>query len=163
MSAAPLGTGTPRIGYVRRSLDSLVLTPMQLESTPSTRSPLQTVADAVARHYKEQFGRGPQRCRAHFAGRDSVLVVLDGTMTPAERRLTDLGQGEHVRAARSALQRAVGEDLAASVAAVVGRGVLHAVNGLDVDHDVATELFVLSADEIGSPSVGPVSAPAPAG
>lgn len=131
---------------------------MQLDSQPSSlaRSPLQAVADAVARHYKEQFGRGPQRCRAHFAGRDGILVILDGTMSPAERRLTDLGQGEHVRAARSALQRAVGEELATAVAAVVGRGVLHAVNGLDVTFDVATELFVLSPDALGSPSVGPV-------
>lgn len=133
---------------------------MQLDSQPlpsAARSPLQSVADAVARHYKEQFGRGPQRCRAHFAGRDGILVILDGTMSPAERRLTDLGQGEHVRAARSALQRAVGEELAAEVAAVVGRGVLHAVNGLDVGHDVATELFVLSPDGLGSPSVGPTA------
>lgn len=104
------------------------------------------MADVVARHYKDQFGRGPQRCRAYFAGRDAVLVVLDGTMSPAERRLTELGEGERVRAARSALQRAVGEDLLRAVGAVVGRPIAHAVNGLDVVSDVSTELFVLADD-----------------
>jgi uncharacterized protein YbcI len=110
----------------------------------AVRSPLQAVADSVARHYKEQFGRGPQRCRAFFAGRDAVLVILEGTMSPAERRLTGLGEGERVRSARAALERAVQADLVAAVAEVAGRPVRHAVNGLDVDHDVATELFVLS-------------------
>jgi uncharacterized protein YbcI len=110
----------------------------------AVRSPLQSVADVVARHYKDQFGRGPQRCRAHFAGRDAVLVVLDGTMSPAERRLADAGEGTRVHAARAALQGAVHDDVVRAVQEVVGRPVLHAVNGLDVVHDVSTELFVLS-------------------
>jgi len=128
----------------------------------AVRSPLQTVADVVARHYKDQFGRGPQRCRAHFAGRDAVLVVLDGTMSPAERRLTDMGEGERVRGARSALQRAVQDDVVKAVAHVVGRPVLHAVTGIDVDHDVATELFVLTDDE-GPSSGADLSGPGRAG
>ena len=140
-----------------RSTDPRVAMQLDPHSPTTARSPLQAVADAVARHYKEQFGRGPQRCRAHFAGRDGVLVILDGTMSPAERRLTGLGQGEHVRSARTALQNAVAEELALAVAAVAGRGVLPALTGLDVVHDVATELFVLSPDELGSPSVGPVA------
>lgn len=136
--------------------------PQQLDPTtaaPVARSPLQGIADVVARHYKEQFGRGPQRCRAHFAGRDAVVVVLDGTMSPAERRLTDLGEGERVRAARSSLQNAVQDDLLVAVRAVAGRGVVHAVNGVDVHHDVATEFFVLT--DQGSVPYGepPVSAP----
>jgi uncharacterized protein YbcI len=140
-----------------------------IPAATAARSPLQAVADVVARHYKEQFGRGPQRCRAHFAGRDAVIVVLDGTMSPAERRLTSLGEGERVRAARSALQRAVQDELVADVGAVAGRQVLHAVDGIDVHHDVATELFVL-ADGGGVPyGVPPVivppviEPPAPAG
>lgn len=127
----------------------------------AARSPLQAVADVVARHYKDQFGRGPQRCRAYFAGRDSVLVVLDGTMSPAERRLTDLGEGDRVRGARAALQRAVQDEVVEAVAGVVGRPVLHAVTGMDVDHDVATELFVISGG--GAAEDAGVSRPVPAG
>lgn len=129
----------------------------------AVRSPLQAVADVVARHYKEQFGRGPQRCRAYFAGRDSVLVVLDGTMTPAERRLTDLGEGERVSGARAALQRAVQDDVVGSVAAAAGRPVQHVVTGLDVEHDVATELFVLAGTDAGATLPPELSPPVPAG
>lgn len=120
----------------------------------ATRSPLQAVADAVARHYKEQFGRGPQRCRAYFAGRDGILVVLEGTMSPAERRLTDLGQGERVRSNRTALQEAVGDDLVGLVDEVAGRPVDHSVSGLDVVRDVATELFVLGGPADAALDVG---------
>ncbi|MDO9406798.1 Na-translocating system protein MpsC family protein [Patulibacter sp.] len=138
----------------------------QLETQSSAvRSPLQSVADVVARHFKEQFGRGPQRCRAFFAGRDAVVVILDGTMSPAERRISDMGQGELVRATRSALQSAVRADVVRAVEEVVGRPVLHAVDGLDVDGDVATQLFVLS-DTAGAPPAthgDAVSAPGPAG
>ncbi|MEV4419860.1 Na-translocating system protein MpsC family protein [Patulibacter sp. NPDC049589] len=137
------------------------MTQLEPPVSPTARSPLQAVADAVARHYKEQFGRGPQRCRAHFAGRDAILVVLDGTMSPAERRLTDLGEGERVRGARSALQRAVQGDLVAAVQEVAGRPVQHAVSGIDVEHDVATELFTL--DPPAGSADGPLSASAPAG
>lgn len=134
------------------------------QTPAAVRSPLQSVADVVARHYKEQFGRGPQRCRAHFAGRDAVIVVLDGTMSPAERRLTDLGEGERVRAARAALQAAVQADVVRAVAEVAGRPVLHAVNGIDVDHDVSTELFVLSdADAVVTSRPDGVSAADPEG
>ncbi|WP_084269811.1 Na-translocating system protein MpsC family protein [Patulibacter minatonensis] len=111
------------------------------------RSPLQSIADAVARHYKDQFGRGPHRCRAHFAGRDSVLVVLEGTMSPAERRLAELGEIDRVRGARAALQSAVQDDLLDAVRAVAGRGVEFAVPGMDLVRDVATELFVLTPVE----------------
>jgi uncharacterized protein YbcI len=138
------------------------MTQLEPPASPTVRSPLQAVADAVARHYKEQFGRGPQRCRAHFAGRDAILVVLDGTMSPAERRLTDLGEGERVRGARSALQRVVQQDLVVAVQGVAGRAVLHGVSGIDVAHDVATELFLLEPPADGA--AGPaVSAPDPAG
>lgn len=131
----------------------------QLESQPSVvRSPLQAVADVVARHFKEQFGRGPQRCRAFFAGRDAIVVILDGTMSPAERRIADLGQGELVRSTRSALQRAVADEVRRSVQAAVGRPVLHAVDGLDVEHDVSTQLFVLA-----DTGAVPLSAADPAG
>jgi uncharacterized protein YbcI len=131
----------------------------QLEPQSSAvRSPLQAVADVVARHFKEQFGRGPQRCRAFFAGRDAIVVILDGTMSPAERRISDLDQGELVRSTRSALQRAVRDEVLRSVEEVVGRPVLHAVDGLDVDHDVSTQLFVLA-----DTGAAPVSAAGPAG
>jgi uncharacterized protein YbcI len=118
----------------------------------SSRSPLQGIADAAARHYKEQFGRGPVRCKAHFAGRDAVLVLLEGTMTPAEVQLVRDGHREHVRSFRTLQQHAVQAALVAAVGAYAGRPVQHAITGVDVTADVVTELFVL---EPGDDAVTP--------
>jgi uncharacterized protein YbcI len=126
-------------------IEVVAVSPLEPVDASITRSPLQAVADAVARHYKEQFGKGPQRCRAYFAGREGILVVLEGTMTAAERRLTELGEGERIRGNRAALRAAVDADLVATVDEVAGRRVDHAVSGLDAERDVATELFLLAA------------------
>lgn len=113
----------------------------------SSRSPLQGIADASARHYKEQFGRGPVRCKAHFAGRDAVLVILEGTMTPAETRLVQDGHTEQVRSFRTLQQHAVQDALVAAVGAHVGRPVHQGITGIDVRSDVVTELFVLEPED----------------
>jgi uncharacterized protein YbcI len=115
-------------------------------ASPS-RSPLQGIADAAARHYKEQFGRGPVRCKAHFAGRDAVLVILEGTMTPAETRLVQDGHREQVRSFRTLQQHAVQESLIAAVGAHVGRAVQQGITGIDVRGDVVTELFLLEPED----------------
>ncbi|WP_022927186.1 Na-translocating system protein MpsC family protein [Patulibacter americanus] len=115
-------------------------------ASPS-RSPLQGIADAAARHYKEQFGRGPVRCKAHFAGRDAVLVILEGTMTPAETRLVEDGHAETVRSFRTLEQHAVQAALVAAVGALAGRPVRQGITGIDVQGDVVTELFVLESED----------------
>jgi uncharacterized protein YbcI len=115
-------------------------------ASPS-RSPLQGIADAAARHYKEQFGRGPVRCKAHFAGRDAVLVILEGTMTPAETRLVEDGHPEQVRSFRTLQQHAVQAALVAAVGTHAGRPVHHGITGIDVRRDVVTELFVLEPED----------------
>jgi uncharacterized protein YbcI len=112
----------------------------------SPRNPLQAVADAAARHYKEQFGRGPVRCTAHFAGRDAVVVVLDGTMSPAEIRLVQDGEHERVRSFRTLQQHGVQPALLETVAALVGRPVVQAITGIDVASDVASEFFAFAPE-----------------
>ena len=42
------------------------------------------VSNAMIRLYKEYFGRGPTQARAHWAGPDSLVVLLEDTLTPAE-------------------------------------------------------------------------------
>jgi uncharacterized protein YbcI len=113
-----------------------------LTRAPSApRGPLQAIADATARHYKEQFGRGPVRCTAHFAGRDAVVIVLDGTMSPAETRLVQDGETEPVRSFRTLQQHGVQGPLRETVEALAGRSIVQAITGIDVASDVATEFF----------------------
>lgn len=121
--------------------------PAGAPSASPSRSPLQGIADAAARHYKEQFGRGPVRCKAHFAGRDAVLVILEGTMTPAETRLVADGHVEQVRSFRTLQQHAVQASLVAAVGSHAGRVVHQGITGIDVRGDVVTELFVLEPED----------------
>jgi uncharacterized protein YbcI len=50
-----------------------------------TVSMLAELSNEMVRLYKEQFGRGPMSARAAWAGPDILTVVLEGTLTPAER------------------------------------------------------------------------------
>jgi uncharacterized protein YbcI len=121
--------------------------PILRPARPVPRSPLQAIADAAARHYKEQFGRGPVRCTAHSAGRDAVVIVLDGTLNPAELRLAREGEAHRVRSLRTLQQHAVQEELRTAVERLVGRSVVQAVSGVDVHRDVASEFFAFAALE----------------
>lgn len=128
-------------------MPSLDQSSVALTSPSPARSPLQGIADAAARHYKEHFGRGPARCRAYYAGRDAVLVVLEGTMSPAETRLVVDGERERVRSFRTLQQHAVQPLLLTAVAALAARTVRHGVTGIDVDRDVVSELIVLEPED----------------
>src|SRR5215217_9194705 len=69
-------------------------------------SELQAVSNAMVRLHKEQFGRGPTNARSYFAGPDALLCVLQDVLLPAERKLVELGNADHVRASRVAFQAA---------------------------------------------------------
>jgi hypothetical protein len=49
-----------------------------------TRSPLLQISNAMVRLYKEAFGRGPTKARSQFVGTDTLVVVLEDSMTVAE-------------------------------------------------------------------------------
>lgn len=106
-----------------------------------TRNPMLELSNAVVRLYKEAFGRGPTKARAHFAGPDTLVVVLEESMTPAERKLVELGEHERLREQRIHLQHALETEFRATVERIVGREVVAFASGLDTRHDVSVELF----------------------
>jgi uncharacterized protein YbcI len=48
-------------------------------------SKLLEVSNAMVALHKEQFGRGPTRARANFAGPDALMCVWEDALLPAER------------------------------------------------------------------------------
>jgi uncharacterized protein YbcI len=111
---------------------------------PALSSPLLEIANATVRLYKATFGRGPTQARARFAGADTLVVLLQDTMTTSERRLAALGEHERLRANRLLLHRSVEPEIRAVVERILSRRTVALISGIDVERDVAAEVFLLA-------------------
>lgn len=93
--------------------------------------------------YKAQFGRGPVTAHTHFAGPDVVVCILEGTLTPIERALVDLGQERQLQDIRQLFQSAAEQQFRDIIEEITGRAVVSFMSGNDVRNDVASEIFSL--------------------
>jgi uncharacterized protein YbcI len=116
-------------------------------------SPLLAISNEMVRLYKEQFGRGPTKTRTVWAGPDTVVVMLEDTLTPAERNLLDLGEHERLRDLRMFFQYAAVREFCEPVERITGRKVRAFLSGLDSGAEgFALETFVLHPEGYDGPS-----------
>ena len=108
---------------------------------------LMDVSNALVKLHKEQFGRGPTHARAHFAGPDSLLCVLDDVLLPAERKLVGMGEGNRVRESRMAYQVATAQEFVEVVERILGRRVVAFASAVDPDADVVFECYVFAPED----------------
>lgn len=101
----------------------------------------------MVRLYKEAFGRGPTKARAQFAGPDTLIVLLEDSMTTAERNLAGMGQHERLRDARMFLQYALEDEFRRVVEDALNRRTLAFISGFDPGRDIAVEVFTLEPQE----------------
>ena len=113
---------------------------------------MQAVANEMVRVYKDQFGRGPTKTRAFFAGPDTILVVLQDSLTRAERNLVDMGEHQRLRDVRLFFQYASIEALCEPIERHTGRRVRSFVSGMDTLTDYSVEVFELYPDGADGPS-----------
>jgi uncharacterized protein YbcI len=111
-----------------------------------TASPTLEIANAIVGAYKDALGRGPTKSRVHFAGADTLVVVLEDTMTVQERNLAALGEEEPLREYRLLLTRALEDRFRSIVERALGRRTVAFVSGFDTLRDVAVELFTLTPE-----------------
>jgi uncharacterized protein YbcI len=104
---------------------------------------LHELCNEMVRIYKDIFGRGPTRVRADWAGRDALLCTLEDSLTPAERKMVEVGEHERLRETRMFFQHVCEDDFRASVERITGRNVRAFVSGIDTDSDVSSEVFYL--------------------
>lgn len=123
------------------------------EPGTASASPLLAVANATVRLYKETLGRGPTHARARFAGTDTLIVLLQDTMTVSERKLAELGEHDRLREQRLLVRRTVDDELRAVVERILSRRTLALISGIDPRCDVAVEVFLLAGDAGPSPAV----------
>ena len=118
------------------------------------RSPMLEISNAMVRLYKEAFGRGPTKARAQFAGPDTLVVMLEASLTVAERNLVAMGEHQRLREARLFFQYALEEQFRAIVEQALGRRTVAFISGIDTHRDVAMEVFTLEPVGDGSPEDG---------
>jgi uncharacterized protein YbcI len=113
-------------------------------------SPLLEISNVMVHVYKDSFGRGPTKARARFSGPDTLIVLLEDTMTVAERKLVAMGEYARVREHRMFLQLAF-EDLKRSeVERILSRRTVAWICGIDPRRDIAAEIFTLEPSSDGS-------------
>jgi uncharacterized protein YbcI len=111
------------------------------------------ISNAMVRVYKDQFGRGPERVRALWAGPDAIVVYLERTLTPAERNLIRLGEHERLRNMRTFFQYAAVEGFCNPIEQLTGRKVRAFLSGIDTQADgMSIESFVLHPKGYDGPS-----------
>jgi uncharacterized protein YbcI len=107
------------------------------------RSPMLEISNAMVRLYKDAFGRGPTKARAQFAGPDTLVVILESSLTVAERNLVAMGEHQRLREARLFFQYALEDQFRTIVERALGRRTVAFISGIDTQRDVATEVFTL--------------------
>ena len=108
---------------------------------------LVSVSNAMVRLHKEQFGRGPTKARSHFAGRDTLVAVLEDCLLPAELALVEMGQQERVQESRLFFQTATRDKFIDAVEEIVGRKVVAFSSATDPDAATVWEIYNFAPPE----------------
>jgi uncharacterized protein YbcI len=110
---------------------------------PRTDGPLGAqITRAVVGVFRDYTGRGPTKART-FLNEDLVHVLLEDTMTTAERQLAEGGEEEFVLALRHKFQTTMRDDLVSVVEQLGGRKVIAFMSDNTLEPDMALESFVL--------------------
>ena len=124
---------------------------MSVESTQS--NVLLEISNAMVRLFKDQFGRGPSNARAYWAGPDALTVILEDTLTPAERNMVSMGEHQRLRDTRLFFQVATVPEFCEAVERLTGRKVRAFTSGTDTHVDgLSIENFVLHPRGYDGPS-----------
>lgn len=129
----------------------------QREQQPTERevssSILMEIANVTVQIHKTHFGRGPTRARAHWAGPDTVVVLMEETLAPAERNLVKMGEHQRVRDVRMFFQYATVREFCDPIETITGRKVRSFLSGIDTEVDgLSIETFVLHPAGYDGPS-----------
>ena len=104
-------------------------------------SPRSAISNAVVQLHANHYGRGPTKARTHLAD-EFALVILEDIFTPAERTLIAAGNYEQVVDMRAAFQEALRREFVEAIQAITGREVRAFISAVNVDPEIATELFI---------------------
>lgn len=113
---------------------------------------LDKINNGIAQLYKEQFGRGPTKVRSTFAGPDMIVSSVEDSLTLSERTLVEGGKHDLVRDTRASIHHLSEYAFVALAERSTGRKVSGFVSGVDIDHNLAVEVFCFAPDATGEHS-----------
>ena len=99
------------------------------------------ICNATAALYQQAFGRGPTTVHAHYAGPNTMVVLLEQTLTAAERNLVALGEQDRLRESRLTAQRTLEDRLRDTVESTLGRRAIGVMSAIDIGRDVCAEVL----------------------
>lgn len=129
------------------------------EPVANEHGTLSAISNEMVRIYKDRFGRGPTKTRTQWAGQDVLVVTLEQTFTPAERKLCEMGEHARLRELRLLFQYAETNVFCEPVERLTGRTVRAFISGIDTYSDLASEMFVLHPAGYDGPSRSSVDTP----
>jgi uncharacterized protein YbcI len=103
------------------------------------------ISNATVRRTAEYTGRGPTKARTIIRD-DTIVVVLQDTLTKGEQALVAHDRAEKVIELRSEFQAAMSADLQADIEELMGRKVIAFMSANHIDPDLAAELFILEPE-----------------
>jgi uncharacterized protein YbcI len=111
------------------------------------------ISNEMVRMYKEQFGRGPTKARTNWSGTEVITVVLEDTLTPAERNLVKMGEHQRLRDLRLFFQYSSVREFCEPIERLTGRKVRAFISGIDTEaNGLCVETFVLHPQGSDEPS-----------
>jgi uncharacterized protein YbcI len=111
------------------------------DTTEATRLRM-AINDLVVRAMQRYTGRGAVRSRT-VIGEDTVMVLLEDSLTRGEQTLLEHGREDEVLRLRRVYQDVMGEELSAGIAELTGRPVVAFLSANHASPDYAAEIFVL--------------------
>ena len=124
------------MGSVRRVAED------SADRAPSKEETCLTISREIAAIHSKGYGVEVEKQQTHVLD-DTVLTVLDVTLTPAERTLVERGRGDAVQLMRHEFQEAVGANFKAVVERATGRRVVAFSSHTNLDPPFVSELFRL--------------------
>jgi uncharacterized protein YbcI len=102
-----------------------------------------TMSNEVRAVCKRHWGRGPEWASVLHADDDTIVVLLTGILTHAERSLLAVDQNRLVRSTRVALHEVLEPEVRAILERHTGRETDAVMSGIDVERDVASIVITL--------------------
>lgn len=114
------------------------------QTEPQTNGKLATaISTMVVRVLRKHTGRGPTKSRTNLSD-DLIWVVVEDTLTHAERTLVANGKADLVVHVRQAFQDIMSAELIAGVEALSNRTVTAFFSDNTLEPDLAVEFFLLA-------------------